>query len=58
MILAFLIISLVIWTLSVLVNVYTISQQSKTSEISIMTIVSLIINLAMVTMNIIAIDSL
>ena len=58
MILAFLIISLVIWTLSVLVNIYTISQQSKTSEISIMTIVSLIINLAMVTMNIVAISSL
>jgi hypothetical protein len=58
MILAFLIISLVIWTLSVLVNVYTISQQSKSSEISIMTIISLIINLAMVTLNIVAIDSL
>jgi len=58
MILAFLVISLVIWTLSVLVNIYNISQQSKTSEISIMTIVSLIINLAMVTMNIVAISSL
>jgi hypothetical protein len=58
MILAFLIISLVIWTLSVLVNIYTISQQSKASEISIMTIISLIINLAMVTLNIIAIGSL
>lgn len=58
MILAFLIISLVIWTLSVIVNIYTISQQSKTSEVSIMTIVSLIINLAMVTMNIVAMSSL
>jgi hypothetical protein len=52
MILAFLIISLVIWTLSCIVNLYTLAEQSKNSSIAILTIVSLGINLVMLTLNI------
>ena len=55
MILAFLIISLVIWTLSVLINLYSIAQQSRDSGISLVTGVSVVINLSMITMNILAI---
>ena len=58
MILAFLIISLVIWTLSVLINLYTIAQQSKDSTVALVTIISLIVNLIMITMNIFAISLL
>jgi len=58
MILAFLIISLVIWTLSCIVNLYTIAEQSKESDISIFTMISLIVNMLMVTLNILAIISL
>jgi hypothetical protein len=52
MILAFLIISLVIWTLSCIVNLYTIAEQSKESNISALTTISLGINLVMLTLNI------
>jgi hypothetical protein len=52
MILAFLIISLVIWTLSCIVNLYTIAEQSKESNISSLTTISLGINLVMLTLNI------
>ena len=55
MILAFLIISLVIWTLSCIVNLYTLAEQSKKSETSTMTAVSLGINLVMLTLNIVCI---
>ena len=55
MILAFLIISLVIWTLSCIVNLYTLAEQSKKSETSTMTTVSLGINLVMLTLNIVCI---
>lgn len=58
MILAFLIISLVIWTLSVLINLYSIAQQSKESGVPLITGISLVINLLMITMNILAIVSL
>ena len=58
MILAFLIISLVIWTLSVLINLYSIAQQSKDSEVALVTVISLVVNLLMITMNIFAISSL
>jgi hypothetical protein len=55
MILAFLIISLVIWTLSCIANLYTIAQESKESNISIFIMIPLIVNMSMLTLNIIAI---
>jgi hypothetical protein len=58
MILAFLIMSLVIWTLSVIMNLYTVASQSRGSGITFVTVLSLIVNLVMVTFNIIAIASL